>query len=55
VTGYLVDGDSPAAAAEAVDRAIRLDRAACRATAQRRFSAARMVADYLAVYRRLLG
>ena len=53
VTGYLVDG--PTAAAEAVDRATCLDRAACRATAQRRFSADRMVADYLAVYRRLLG
>jgi len=52
VTGYLVDGS---AAAEAVDRAVRLDRAACRATAQRRFSADRMVADYLEVYRRLLG
>ncbi|ONH21919.1 glycosyltransferase family 4 protein [Pseudofrankia asymbiotica] len=53
VTGFLVDG--PAAAAEAVDRAASLDRAACRLTAERRFSAARMVADYLAVYQRLLG
>ncbi|WP_131747606.1 glycosyltransferase family 4 protein [Frankia sp. Cppng1_Ct_nod] len=53
VTGFLVDG--PAAAAEAVDLAAGLDRAGCRAVAQRRFSAARMVADYLAVYRRLLG
>ncbi|WP_322748081.1 MULTISPECIES: glycosyltransferase family 4 protein [unclassified Frankia] len=53
VTGYLVDG--PAAAAAAVERAAGLDRGACRATAQRRFSAARMVADYLTVYRRLLG
>ncbi|WP_322752992.1 glycosyltransferase family 4 protein [Frankia sp. Cas3] len=53
VTGYLVDG--PAAAAAAVEQAAGLDRGACRATAQRRFSAARMVADYLTVYRRLLG
>ncbi|WP_322760294.1 glycosyltransferase family 4 protein [Frankia sp. Cr2] len=53
VTGYLVDG--PAAAAAAVERAAGLDRGACRATVQRRFSAARMVADYLTVYRRLLG
>ncbi len=53
VTGFLVDG--PAAAAAAVDRAAGLDRAACRATASRRFSTARMVTDYLAVYGRILA
>jgi glycosyltransferase involved in cell wall biosynthesis len=53
VTGYLVDG--PAAAVDAVGRAAGLDRAACSAMARRRFSSDRMVADYLAVYRRLLG
>ncbi|SNQ48939.1 Glycosyl transferase [Frankia canadensis] len=53
VTGFLVDG--PAAAAAAVDRAAGLDRAACRAMASRRFSTARMVTDYLAVYGRILG
>ncbi|MCL9762098.1 glycosyltransferase family 4 protein [Frankia sp. AiPa1] len=53
VTGFLVDG--PVAAAAAVDRAAALDRAACGATARRRFSSARMVADYLAVYAGVLG
>jgi glycosyltransferase involved in cell wall biosynthesis len=53
VTGFLVDGVEAAAAA--VDRAAGLDRAAIRRVAERRFGAARMVDDYLAVYRRLLG
>ncbi|CAI7974082.1 Glycosyltransferase family 4 protein [Frankia sp. Hr75.2] len=53
VTGFLVDG--PVAAAAAVDRAAALDRAACRAMARRRFSTARMVADYLAVYASVLA
>jgi glycosyltransferase involved in cell wall biosynthesis len=53
VTGYLADG--PAAAAAAVERAAGLDRARCAGVARERFSSARMVADYLAVYRRLLG
>ncbi|OHV31732.1 MULTISPECIES: glycosyltransferase family 4 protein [Pseudofrankia] len=52
VTGFLVD--DPAAAVAAVDRATNLDRAACRATASRRFSMARMVTDYLALYERIL-
>jgi hypothetical protein len=44
-----------AAAAAAVDGAVRLDRAAIRQVAERRFGAARMVEDYLAVYQRLIG
>jgi glycosyltransferase involved in cell wall biosynthesis len=52
VTGYLVaDGE---AAVEVVDAAAALDRNAIRAAAERRFGAARMVDDYLAVYRRVL-
>ncbi len=53
VTGYLVD--SPAEAAAAVERAAGLDRAACAAVARRRFGAARMVDDYLALYDRILS
>jgi len=52
VTGYLVA--DIAAAVEAVDAAAALDRSAIRAVAERRFGAARMVDDYLAVYRRVL-
>ena len=53
VTGVLVDGVEEAAAA--VDQAVALDRAAIRRVAERRFGAARMVDDYLSVYRRLIG
>jgi Glycosyltransferase len=53
LTGLLVDGS--AAAAEAVEHAARLDRAACSRTARARFGAARMVDDYLALYGRILG
>jgi glycosyltransferase involved in cell wall biosynthesis len=53
VTGFLVDGEVSAAAA--VDAAAALDRGAIRRVAERRFGAARMVDDYLAVYRRLLA
>ena len=53
VTGFLVEGVEAAAAA--VPQAAALDRAAIRQVAQRRFAAARMVDDYLAVYRRLLA
>jgi glycosyltransferase involved in cell wall biosynthesis len=52
-TGWLVDG--VAAAARKVDSAAALDRAAIRLVAERRFSLDRMVDEYLAVYRRLLG
>jgi glycosyltransferase involved in cell wall biosynthesis len=53
VTGFLV-GDV-AEAVEAVDRAVRLDRAAVRERATSRFGVDRMVEDYLRVYRRVLG
>ena len=52
VTGVLAhDVDS---AVRAVPRATGFDRAACRRAAERRFSADRMVDDYLAVYERVL-
>ena len=47
-TGYLVAGVEEAV--EAVERAVGLDRAVCRQVAERRFSAARMVDDYMRVY-----
>jgi glycosyltransferase involved in cell wall biosynthesis len=52
VTGYLVN--DVAAAAAAVPAAAALDRQVVRRTAERRFSAERMVDDYLTLYRRLL-
>jgi glycosyltransferase involved in cell wall biosynthesis len=52
VTGFLVGGVEEAAAA--VEQAAVLDRAACRAAAAGRFSAERMVDDYLRVYEQLL-
>ncbi|HEV2930742.1 MAG TPA: glycosyltransferase family 4 protein, partial [Propionibacteriaceae bacterium] len=48
VTGFLV-ADVPAAAA-AVEPAMALDRKEIRRVAERRFSAERMVDDYLALY-----
>jgi glycosyltransferase involved in cell wall biosynthesis len=49
VTGFLVNGVD--AAADAVQHGLRtLNRQACRDTAEHRFSATRMVNDYLAVY-----
>ena len=52
VTGVLAD--SVDSAVEGVKRAVRLDRAACRQTAERRFSADRMVDSYLDVYESVL-
>ncbi len=52
-TGYLV-GDIEAAA-DAVGRAARLDRHEIHVTAVRRFSAARMVDDYLRIYADIAG
>ena len=51
-TGFLVD--DPVAAAMAVNDVADLDRVTCRAVAERRFSAERMVADYVAVYEQVL-
>ena len=53
VTGYLVE--DVAAAVAAVPRAAELDRQVVRRTAERRFSAERMVDDYLKLYRQLLA
>lgn len=51
-TGFLV-ADVPAAVA-VVEAAAALDRRNCRAVAERRFSAARMVQDYVCVYDQVL-
>jgi glycosyltransferase involved in cell wall biosynthesis len=51
VTGRLVNTVQEAAAA--VDTVNTIDRGACRARARERFSAERMVADYLAIYREI--
>jgi glycosyltransferase involved in cell wall biosynthesis len=50
--GFLVS--SPDEAAAAVDAAAELDRAAVRASVERRFAVDRMVDDYLALYRRIV-
>ena len=52
VTGVLAHGIDSAVAG--VRRAVRFDRAMCRQTAERRFSAERMVDDYVHVYERVL-
>ena len=53
VNGYLAA--DPDQAAVALDKIDQIDRAACRADAEARFSARRMAADYLAVYQRVIG
>jgi glycosyltransferase involved in cell wall biosynthesis len=52
VTGFLVD--DAAQAADAVRSVPALDRATCRAVAERRFGVDRMVQDYVAVYDQIL-
>jgi glycosyltransferase involved in cell wall biosynthesis len=53
LTGCLVsDVDE---SVEAVDRAVQIDRSECRRTAEQRFSAARMVDDYVRVYETVLA
>lgn len=52
-TGYLAN--DVAGAARAVADAVALDRAVCRQVAERRFSAERMVDDYVRVYRDVLA
>ena len=51
VTGWIVDSIEDAAVA--VERSRQIDRRACRAAFERRFSAERMARDYLTVYQRL--
>lgn len=51
VTGYVVDDISEAL--NAVERVEALDRRICRQVFERRFSAARMCADYVTAYRRI--
>lgn len=53
VTGYLAS--DPAHLAEALHRAAGLDRGACRKAAETDFSAQRMTADHVALYRDLSG
>ncbi|WP_395640219.1 glycosyltransferase family 4 protein [Pseudolysinimonas sp.] len=53
VTGFSVTGIDEAITA--VGHAAALDRRVVRATAERRFGVARMVEEYLAVYRRVIG
>jgi glycosyltransferase involved in cell wall biosynthesis len=52
VNGYLVD--SLDQAVEAIEAARRLDRAAVRASVERRFDVSRMVDEYVAVYERIV-
>lgn len=52
-SGFVVDGVDEAVAA--VPLAMQLDRRACRAAFERRFTAARMARDYIAAYRRHVG
>ena len=53
ITGFLVDGFDEAVAA--ISRLGEIDRRACRAAVERRFSVTRMAEAYLALYRRILG
>ena len=53
VTGFVAD--DVASAVRAVDAAVRLDRGRVAARARERFSAERMVSDYLQVYQQLLA
>ena len=53
VTGYLVTDVDEAVAA--VERARGLDRAGCARRSRERFSADRMVDDYLAIYRKIVS
>jgi len=53
VTGMLVD--SPGEAIAALGGIAAIDRAACRAAVQARFSVERMAEEYVALYRRILG
>jgi len=53
LTGWIVDTEDGLVAA--VDRLGELSRAACRAEAEKRFSAQRMVVAYESIYERIVG
>ena len=53
VTGFVVDSEEEALAA--IGRVDQLDRRGVRAAFERRFTAGRMAADYVALYERLVG
>ena len=53
INGFLAADANEAAAA--LDKLDTIDRAACRADAEARFSAQRMATEYLAIYRQILG
>lgn len=53
VTGFLVD--SVEQAVEAIDRAVEIDRVACRRAVADRFTVDRMADAYLALYREIVG
>ena len=52
-TGYLVDDIE--AAVKAVSALDTIDRSACRADVERRFTSARMARDYVRVYQQILN
>ena len=52
--GLLAEFSSVVDAVRAVERVGQLDRRRCRAEFERRFTAARMAQDYLAIYRKIL-
>jgi glycosyltransferase involved in cell wall biosynthesis len=53
ITGFIVDDVE--AAAQAIERISEIDRETCRSVFEGRFSARRMVADYLNIYTRVQG
>jgi glycosyltransferase involved in cell wall biosynthesis len=53
VTGFLVDTVEEAAAC--IERVSELDRRACRAAAEQRFSVDRMADEYVRLYRRIVS
>jgi glycosyltransferase involved in cell wall biosynthesis len=53
VTGRLVADEDEAVAA--VETIAEIDRTVCAARARERFSAGRMVEDYLAIYRKIIS
>jgi glycosyltransferase involved in cell wall biosynthesis len=52
-TGFIVDGVDEMVAA--VDRLVEIDAAACRQAVEARFTVDRLVDEYEAIYRRLVG